>query len=91
MMETLENLSMTDHLKSAAARVLSGGSVYLTFLGLMGILFIAGVAFGIHSVYIEGSRHAYGTSREVPLAMLIATYAFFVIISTGLCLSLIHI
>ncbi len=86
MMETLENLSLTDHLKSAAARVLSGGPVYLTFLGLMGILFIAGVAFGIHSVYIEGSRHAYGTSREVPLAMLIATYAFFVIISTGLCM-----
>jgi len=85
-MEALENLSLTDQLKSAAARVLSGGPVYLTFLGLMGILFIAGVAFGIHSVYIEGSRHAYGTSREVPLAMLIATYAFFVIISTGLCM-----
>ena len=85
-MESLENLSLTDHLKSAAVRVLSGGPVYLTFLCLMGILFIAGVAFGIHSVYIEGSRHAYGTSREVPLAMLIATYAFFVIISTGLCM-----
>ncbi|NLN38007.1 MAG: polysulfide reductase NrfD [Smithella sp.] len=85
-MEASENLTLTDHLKDAAGRVFSGGPVYLTFLCLLGILFMVGVFSGIHSVYIEGSRHAYGSTREIPLAMLIATYAFFVIISTGLCL-----
>jgi len=65
---------------------LSSGPVYLFFLCLFGALFLAGVAAGIHSVYIAGSRHAYGNYREIPLAMLIATYTFFVITSTGLCL-----
>lgn len=73
-------------MKDAINRVFSGGPVYLFFLSLFGVLFFAGVIAGIHSVYIVGSRHAYGTYREIPLAMLIATYTFFVITSTGLCL-----
>jgi Ni/Fe-hydrogenase subunit HybB-like protein len=81
-----ENSSLTSCLKDAGRRVLSGGPVYLVMLCLFGVLFIAGVIAGIHSVYIAGSRHAYGNYREVPLAMLIATYTFFVITSTGLCL-----
>lgn len=80
------NSSLTGCIKDAAGRVLSGGPVYLFFLCLSGVLFIAGVLTGIHSVYIAGSRHAYGSYREIPLAMLIATYTFFVITSTGLCL-----
>ncbi|HOD63193.1 MAG TPA: polysulfide reductase NrfD [Smithellaceae bacterium] len=81
-----ENSSWTGCLKDAGRRVFSGGPVYLFFLGLFAALLVAGVAAGIHSVYIVGSRHAYGTTREIPLAMLIATYTFFVITSTGLCL-----
>lgn len=73
-------------MKDAINRVFAGGPVYLFFLSLFGVLFFAGVIAGIHSVYIVGSRHAYGTYREIPLAMLIATYTFFVITSTGLCL-----
>ncbi|MDD4091979.1 MAG: polysulfide reductase NrfD, partial [Smithellaceae bacterium] len=60
--------------------------MYLFFLGLFAVLLVAGIAAGIHAVYIVGSHHAYGSTREIPLAMLIATYAFFVITSTGLCL-----
>lgn len=77
---------MANCMKNAGRRVLSGGPVYLVFLCLCGVLFLAGVVAGIHSVYIAGSRHAYGSYREIPLAMLIATYTFFVITSTGLCL-----
>jgi molybdopterin-containing oxidoreductase family membrane subunit len=81
-----ENSSWTGCVQDAFKRILSGGPVYLFFLCLFGVLFIAGVAAGIHAVYIAGSRHAYGNYREIPLAMLIATYTFFVITSTGLCL-----
>lgn len=81
-----EDSSLSSCVKNAGSRVLSGGPVYLFFVCLFGALFIAGVAAGIHSVYIAGSRHAYGNYREIPLAMLIATYTFFVITSTGLCL-----
>ena len=73
-------------LKDALNRVFSGGPFYLSFLSLFGILFIAGVTSGIYSIFIAGSRHAYGTYREIPLALLIATYIFFVVTSTGLCL-----
>ena len=73
-------------LKDAAGRVISGGPLYLTALGIFIILFIAGVTSGIYSIYIAGSRHSYGTFREIPLALLIATYIFFVVASTGLCL-----
>jgi Ni/Fe-hydrogenase subunit HybB-like protein len=73
-------------IKAAYNRVLSAGPVYLAFVSLFGLLFIIGVASGIHALFIVGSRHAYGTSREIPLAILISTYIFFVVASTGLCL-----
>ena len=85
-MGSSENSSWADGIKDTVSRVLNGGPVYLFFLCLFGVLFLTGVVAGIHSVYIAGSRHAYGNYREMPLAMLIATYTFFVITSTGLCL-----
>lgn len=85
-MERAENSSGSGYVKNAIGRVLSGGPVYLFFVGCFAVLFLAGVASGIHAVYIEGSRYAYGTYREIPIAMLISTYAFFVVISTGLCI-----
>jgi hypothetical protein len=72
--------------KDAAGRVIHGGPVYLVFLSFFIVLFLAGVVSGVYSLFIEGSRHAYGTYREIPLALLIATYIFFVVASTGLCL-----
>ncbi len=76
----------TVDIKAAYNRVLSAGPFYLAFMSLFGLLFIVGVAAGIHAVHIVGSRHAYGTYREIPLAILISTYIFFVVASTGLCL-----
>jgi len=45
----------------------------------------AGIAFGLHAL-IVGHEHAYGVTREVPWGLLISTYVFFVVTSTGLCL-----
>ncbi|OGP67542.1 MAG: hypothetical protein A2W27_02465 [Deltaproteobacteria bacterium RBG_16_44_11] len=73
-------------IKSAYDRVVSGGRVYLIFVGLFGLLMLIGIGAGINALFIAGSRHAYGTFREVPVAMLISTYVFFVVASTGLCL-----
>lgn len=73
-------------IKSAYSRVVSGGWAYLLFVGIFGLLMLAGIASGIHALFIAGSRHAYGTYREVPVATLISTYVFFVVASTGLCL-----
>jgi molybdopterin-containing oxidoreductase family membrane subunit len=78
--------TLTDCLKGASRRVVSSGPFYFVFLGICAVVFIGGVIAGIHSVYVAGSRHAYGTYREIPLGMLIATYTFFVVTSTGLCL-----
>ncbi len=74
------------NIKSAYKRVVSGGRVYLIFVGLFGLLMLIGIGAGFHALFIAGSRHAYGTYREVPVAMLISTYVYFVVASTGLCL-----
>src|SRR4030043_663415 len=73
-------------IKSAYDRVVSGGRVYLIFVGLFGLLMLIGIGAGINALFIAGSRHAYGTFRAGPVAMLISTYVFFVVASTGLCL-----
>jgi len=74
------------NIKSAYERVTSSGMVYLIFVGLFGLLMLIGIGAGIYALFIAGSRHAYGTYREVPVAILISTYVYFVVASTGLCL-----
>jgi len=54
-------------------------------LFLFGLMAVVGIAAGVHAKYI-GSLEAYGVSREVPWGILISTYVFFVVTSTGLCL-----
>jgi len=78
--------STASYIMAAIRRVASGGPVYLFFLALFAALFLTGAGAGIHALFIAGSRHAYGTYREVPVAMLISTYAFFAIASTGICI-----
>ena len=64
----------------------------MPFSGKTGaILFLAaaalatGVAGGIYAQII-GHHHAFANTREMPWGMLIGVYAYFAIISTGLCL-----
>jgi len=49
------------------------------------LLVAAGIAFGLHALLV-GHEHAYGNTRGVPWGLLISTYVFFVVTSTGLCL-----
>jgi molybdopterin-containing oxidoreductase family membrane subunit len=55
-------------------------------LMLLMILFVAaGVGGGIYA-QVVGHHHAFANTREMPWGMLIGVYAYFAIISTGLCL-----
>ena len=63
----------------------NGSGKYTAAISLCGLLTLVGVAAGIHSIY-AGHEHTFGVSREVPWGILIATYVFFVVTSTGLCI-----
>ncbi len=58
---------------------------YSAAIALSGLLAVVGIAFGLHAFFI-GHDQAYGVTRDVPWGLLIATYVFFVVTSTGLCL-----
>jgi Ni/Fe-hydrogenase subunit HybB-like protein len=44
----------------------------------------AGIAVGLYA-FLAGHHHAYNNTREMPWGILISSYAFFAITSTGLC------
>jgi Ni/Fe-hydrogenase subunit HybB-like protein len=52
---------------------------------LFSLLTIAGITAGTYAT-MAGHQVAYGISREVPWGILISSFAFFAITSTGLCL-----
>lgn len=65
------------------------GRISTTANGLMwtagaGVLILIGLAGLVH--YLIDGHAAYGTHRQVPWGILISTYVFFVVSSTGLCL-----
>jgi molybdopterin-containing oxidoreductase family membrane subunit len=76
----------SDLIRNSWRRIRSGGPLYLLGVFGFGALTLVGIAAGIHALFIVGSRLAYGTYREIPLAILISTYAFFIGASTGLYL-----
>jgi len=53
--------------------------------GIFGLLLVVGVGVGLAGFFI-GHEHIFNNTREVPWGLLISTYAFFAITSTGLCL-----
>ncbi|OCC16538.1 Polysulfide reductase, membrane subunit NrfD subunit [Dissulfuribacter thermophilus] len=65
--------------------VATSSATYNIILAFLALFTAIGVAAGIHAFFI-GHDHAYGVTREVPWGLLIATYIFFVVTSTGLCL-----
>ncbi len=50
-----------------------------------GLMLAAGIVVGLAG-FVIGHEHIFNNSREVPWGLLISTYAFFAITSTGLCL-----
>jgi len=55
----------------------------LPFMILGAVLCIAG-GYGVISVFAHGHEESYGVTRMIPWGLLIATYAYFVITSTGI-------
>ncbi len=52
---------------------------------LVGLVTAIGLGAGLYAM-VAGHHHVFATTREVPWGLLISTYAFFAITSTGLCL-----
>ncbi|MDA8163192.1 MAG: polysulfide reductase NrfD [Desulfobacteraceae bacterium] len=65
--------------------VTTSSKAYNAAIAIFGLLAAIGVAMGIDAM-IVGHNSVYGTTREVPWGILISTYVFFVVTSTGLCL-----
>ena len=53
--------------------------------GIFGLMLLGALAVGVYGFFV-GHPHVYNNTREVPWGLLISTYAFFAITSTGLCL-----
>ncbi len=65
--------------ESVATPALNRMTLFFTLMALVGI------AAGLYAQMV-GHHHAYANTRELPWGILISTYAFFAITSTGLCL-----
>jgi Ni/Fe-hydrogenase subunit HybB-like protein len=85
-MTGFSNSLQTMGIQGAWRRIISGGPTYLALVFVFGLTTAVGIAAGIHALFIVGSRHAYGVYREIPLAIQISTYAFFIGASTGIYL-----
>jgi molybdopterin-containing oxidoreductase family membrane subunit len=72
-------------LLTATAEPEVGNPLVKTLSGLFGLLLLAGVGVGLVGFFV-GHEHIFNNTREVPWGLLISTYAFFAITSTGLCL-----
>ncbi len=66
-----------------ALRTASPG--YKIMMGFFALLGLAGVVVGLHGM-IKGYHHVYGVTREISWGLLISTYIFCVVTSTGLCI-----
>jgi molybdopterin-containing oxidoreductase family membrane subunit len=53
--------------------------------GLFALLAVAGISAGLYAFY-AGHHNMYNNTREMPWGILISSYAFFAITTTGLCL-----
>lgn len=71
-----------DHHVEEIAEVSAGHTLVL---GLLGVGVATGIAAVIY-VLAVGHQQAYNLTREIPWGILISTYVFFVVSSTGLCL-----
>jgi len=66
-------------------RLKSGSKGFYALLLLAGLLVAVGAGAGVHAM-IKGHENFYNVTREMPWGILISTYVFFVVTSTGLCL-----
>ncbi len=67
---------------TAEPEVSSSGTKTLTLLFVL--MALAGISAGLYGFY-AGHHNVYNNTREMPWGILISSYAFFAITSTGLC------
>ena len=70
---------------TAVAEPEVSSSLVKTLSVVFGALLLTGVGVGLAG-FVVGHEHIFNNTREVPWGLLISTYAFFAITSTGLCL-----
>lgn len=70
---------------SSLLEFLSGSKSFYVLLIISGIVVFISAMAASNAMNI-GYRHAYGVNREVAWGILISTYIFFVVTSTGLCI-----
>ncbi|MDD2852490.1 MAG: polysulfide reductase NrfD [Desulfuromonadaceae bacterium] len=78
-------LALTDLYPMVTTRLRSATLGFYTLLLSCGVLFLVAAGLGIHAM-VAGHDKFYNVYREVPWGILISTYVFFVVTSTGLCL-----
>ena len=78
-------LTLNALVSTLIGRFKTAGMGYYFLLLITGSLFLLGAAAGLHAM-IKGHEFFYNTTREIPWGILISTYVFFVVTSTGLCL-----
>jgi len=66
-------------------RLKTGSNTYYLALSICALLLFAGSVAGLQAT-VGGHHHFYGVTRQVSWGVLISTYIFFVVTSTGLCL-----
>ncbi len=79
------NLLLSRLLPQSGGLQPNGSKMYNVVIYFLGLLTLVGVGAGVHSLVV-GHEHTFGVSREVPWGILIGTYVFFVVTSTGLCI-----
>lgn len=84
MKESFHASFLTDWYSSLLG-FLSGTKSFYVLLIIGIVVIYGGSMVGLDAVRI-GYRHAYGVTREVSWGILISTYIFFVVTSTGLCI-----
>ncbi len=62
-----------------------GTKGFLALLALFGLMTYVSSIFSLDAIHI-GYHKAYAVTREIPWGILISTYIFFVVTSTGLCI-----
>ncbi|MBF0329741.1 MAG: polysulfide reductase NrfD [Nitrospirae bacterium] len=71
---------------ASVVRDLLSGSKSFYLMILLGAAIVYFAAMGGLDAMRMGYRHAYAVTREIPWGILISTYIFFVVTSTGLCI-----
>ncbi|UOD34714.1 polysulfide reductase NrfD [Deferribacteraceae bacterium V6Fe1] len=77
---------MTTRTETVGINIFEGNKeISNIWLGLFLVLSVFGI-YGVGNVLLHGQEESFGVTRTVPWGILISTYVFFVVSSTGLCL-----